>query len=143
MIHGIESYQLLEEVDRQAAKNERNIKCLLQLHIAQEQTKFGLSYEELQHIITDIPKLQLINQLNSTTVCGLMGMATFTDDEQLIRKEFSYLKTCFDECRQKLVRSSEFDTLSMGMSADYRIAIEEGSNMIRVGSLLFGAREPK
>ncbi|RYG04739.1 MAG: YggS family pyridoxal phosphate-dependent enzyme [Chitinophagaceae bacterium] len=140
MIHGVESYQLLEEIDRQAGKNDRNIKCLLQLHIAKEESKFGLSYEELQTIIDDIPKLQLINQIANVTVCGLMGMATFTEDTDLVRREFMLLKQAFDDSRRKLVRKSEFDTLSMGMSADFEIAIEEGSTMVRVGSLLFGER---
>ena len=141
MIHGVESYQLLKEIDRQAAKNERTINCLLQMHIAQEESKFGLSYEELQAIIADIPKLELINQLTNVTISGLMGMASFTEDKRQIRKEFEYLKAAFDECKANLVKSSEFNTLSMGMSADYEIAIEEGSTMIRVGSLLFGQRE--
>lgn len=142
MIHGVESYQLLEEIDRQSVKNDRNIKCLLQLHIAQEQTKFGLSYEELMNIINDLPKLELINQIKNTTIAGLMGMATFTEDQDVIRKEFRYLKHAFDDCRKNIVRSSTFDTLSMGMSADYKIAIEEGSTMLRIGSLLFGNRNP-
>jgi pyridoxal phosphate enzyme (YggS family) len=141
MIHGVESYQLLEEIDRQAVKHERNVKCLLQLHIAQEESKFGLSYEELQAIIRDIPKLDLLNQIRNITVSGLMGMASFTEDKAQIRREFEYLKAAYDDCRAELVKSSEFDTLSMGMSADYQIAIEEGSTMIRVGSLLFGERE--
>jgi pyridoxal phosphate enzyme (YggS family) len=140
MIHGVETYQLLEEIDRQAVKNERRIKCLLQMHIAQEESKFGLSYEELQDIIRDLPKLELIDQIRNTTVSGLMGMATFTDDKDQVRKEFRFLKRAFDEAKKQLVKSSEFDTLSMGMSADYKIAIEEGSTMIRVGSLLFGER---
>ncbi|MHA4845747.1 YggS family pyridoxal phosphate-dependent enzyme [Flavitalea antarctica] len=142
MIHGVESYQLLEEIDRQAVKNERNIKCLLQLHIAQEESKFGLSYEELQDIIRDIPKLELLNQIRNVTISGLMGMASFTKNKAQVRKEFEYLKAAFDDCKANLVKSSEFNTLSMGMSGDYEIAIEEGSTMIRVGSLLFGQREP-
>ena len=142
MIHGVESYQLLEEIDRQAVKNERNIKCLLQLHIAQEESKFGLSYEELQDIIRDIPKLELLNQIRNVTISGLMGMASFTTNKVQVRKEFEYLKAAFDDCKANLVKSSEFTTLSMGMSGDYEIAIEEGSTMIRVGSLLFGQREP-
>jgi PLP dependent protein len=142
MVHGVDSYQLLEEIDRQAGKQERKIKCLLQVHIAQEETKFGLSYEELQMLVRDIPKLELIKQVTNTTVSGLMGMASFTEDEQQIRKEMKFLKAAFDDCKQKLVHSSEFDTLSMGMSADYKIAIGEGSTMIRVGSLLFGERDP-
>ncbi|RYY17430.1 MAG: YggS family pyridoxal phosphate-dependent enzyme [Chitinophagaceae bacterium] len=141
MIHGVESYQLLEEIDRQAVKQERNIKCLLQLHIAQEETKFGLSYEELQSIINDIPKLELLNQISNITMSGLMGMASFTNDKAQVRKEFEFLKAAFDDCKETLVKSSDFDTLSMGMSADYEIAIEEGSTMIRVGSLVFGERE--
>ncbi|MET0244956.1 MAG: YggS family pyridoxal phosphate-dependent enzyme [Flavitalea sp.] len=140
MIHGVESYQLLEEIDRQAVKNDRHIKCLLQMHIAREESKFGLSYDELQSIIDDIPKLQLINQIKNTTVCGLMGMATFTENMDDVRREFKVLKQAFDDSRRKLVRKSEFDTLSMGMSADFEIAIEEGSTMVRVGSLLFGQR---
>lgn len=141
MIHGVESYKLLEEIDRQAAKNERNIHCLLQLHVAQEETKFGLSYEELQTIINDIPKLELINEIKHITLSGLMGMCSFTDDEKQVRLEMRFLKNAFDEARKNLVRSSEFNTLSMGMSADYKMAIDEGSTMIRVGSLLFGERE--
>jgi len=140
MIHGVESYQLLEEIDRQSVKQDKNIKCLLQLHIAEEETKFGLSYEELQGIINDLPKLELINQVKNTIIAGLMGMATFTEDQDIVRKEFKFLKHAFDEARENIVRSSAFDTLSMGMSADYKIAIEEGSTMIRIGSLLFGNR---
>ena len=140
MIHGVESYQLLEEIDRQSVKQDRSIKCLLQLHIAEEETKFGLSYEELQGIINDLPKLELINQVKNTVIAGLMGMATFTEDQHVVRKEFKFLKHAFDECRKNIVHSSSFDTLSMGMSADYKIAIEEGSTLIRIGSLLFGNR---
>jgi pyridoxal phosphate enzyme (YggS family) len=141
MIHGVDSYQLMEEIDRQAVKNEREIRCLLQVHIAEEQSKFGLSYEELMELIEDLPKLELINQLKNTVVCGLMGMATFTDDQEQIRKEFRFLKSAFDDAKKAIVRSSTFNTLSMGMSSDYKIAVEEGSTMIRIGSLIFGERE--
>ncbi|RYY24312.1 MAG: YggS family pyridoxal phosphate-dependent enzyme [Chitinophagaceae bacterium] len=142
MIHGVDSYQLLEEIDRQAVKNERQVKCLLQVHIAQESTKFGLSLEELLRIVDDLPKLELINQLKNTTISGLMGMASFTEEQDQVRKEFRYLKMAFDECRKRMIRASEFDTLSMGMSSDYKLALEEGSTMVRVGSMLFGQRDP-
>ncbi len=142
MIHGVESYQLLEEIDRQAVKNDRTVKILLQLHIAQETSKFGLSMDELWSIIDDLPKLELINQIKNTKICGLMGMASFTDDPDQVRREFRYLKIAFDECRNRVVHTSDFDTLSMGMSSDYHIAVEEGSTMIRVGSMLFGERDP-
>jgi hypothetical protein len=142
MIHGVESYQLLEEIDRQAVKNERTVKCLLQLHIAQETSKFGLSMDELWSIVDDLPKLELINQVKNTTISGLMGMASFTDDPDQVRREFRYLKIAFDECRNRVVHASDFDTLSMGMSSDYKIAVGEGSTMIRVGSMLFGERDP-
>ena len=100
MIHGVESYQLLEEIDKQAVKRERIINCLLQMHIAQEESKFGLSYEELQAIIADIPKLELINQIRNITISGLMGMASFTEDKRQVRKEFEYLKAPLTTAKQ-------------------------------------------
>lgn len=139
MIHGVESYKLLEEINREAIKHQRTINCLLQVHIAQEESKFGLNQLELMTVIQDLKKLELLNQFNQVKICGLMGMASFTDDEEQIRKEFKYLKCLFDDAKETLKRPS-FRTLSMGMSADYKIAIEEGSNMVRIGSLLFGAR---
>ena len=139
MIHGVESYKLLEEINREAIKHQRTINCLLQVHIAQEESKFGLNEKELMTMIGDLKKLELLKQFDHVKICGLMGMASFTEDEDQIRKEFKYLKCLFDDAKDALGRLS-FKTLSMGMSADYKIAIEEGSNMVRIGSLLFGAR---
>ena len=131
LIHGIDSYKLLQEVDKQAAKNNRVIDCLLQVHIAEEETKFGFDNNELQ-------ALPDLNELKHVRVCGLMGMASFSEDMEKVRGEFHTLKTIFNQFQQKY---ATVQILSMGMSSDYRIAVEEGSNMVRVGSLLFGARE--
>ena len=131
LIHGIDSYKLLQEVDKQAAKNNRVIDCLLQVHIAEEETKFGFDNNEL----LALPDL---NELKHVRVCGLMGMASFSEDMSKVRGEFHTLKTIFDQFQQKY---ASIQILSMGMSGDYQIAVEEGSNMVRVGSLLFGARE--
>ena len=133
LIHGVDSLKLLEEINKQSGKINKITNCLLQIHIAQEETKFGLDEEELNEII---------HQLNNSTmknvnVAGLMVMATNTNDENQIRKEFQYLKSL----QQKLqTENYKLQILSMGMTADYTIAIEEGSNMIRVGSLIFGSR---
>ena len=131
LIHGIDSYKLLQEVDKQAAKNNRVIDCLLQVHIAEEETKFGFDNNELQ-------ALPDLNELKHVRVCGLMGMASFSEDMEKVRGEFHTLKTIFNQFQQKY---ATVQIISMGMSSDYRIAVEEGSNMVRVGSLLFGARE--
>jgi len=133
LIHGVDSLKLLQEINKQSGKINKVTNCLLQIHIAQEETKFGLDEEELNEII---------HQLNNSTmknvnVAGLMVMATNTNDENQIRKEFQYLKSL----QQKLqTENYKLQILSMGMTADYTIAIEEGSNMIRVGSLIFGSR---
>jgi len=139
MIHGVDSFKLLEEINKQATLHQRSVKCLFQVHIAQEQTKFGLSDTELKELVVSLPKLKLINQLTNVKICGLMGMASFTEDTSLVRKEFKFLKCLFDDCRDE-INLPTFKTLSMGMSGDYKIAVEEGSNMVRIGSLLFGAR---
>ncbi|MEO5997315.1 MAG: YggS family pyridoxal phosphate-dependent enzyme [Chitinophagaceae bacterium] len=139
LIHGVDSFKLLEEINKQAGLQDRTINCLFQIHIAQEETKFGLSDTELKNMITSLPKLKLINQLSNVKLCGLMGMASFTEDANLVRKEFKYLKCLFDDTRDE-IKLPTFKTLSMGMSADYKIAVEEGSSMVRIGSLLFGAR---
>ena len=118
-------------MDKQAAKNNRVIDCLLQVHIAEEETKFGFDNNELQ-------ALPDLNELKHVRVCGLMGMASFSEDMEKVRGEFHTLKTIFNQFQQKY---ATVQILSMGMSSDYRIAVEEGSNMVRVGSLLFGARE--
>ena len=147
LIHSVDSEKLLKEINKEAKKNERIIDCLLQVHIAKEETKFGLDENELQQII------QALNLASNTTeeksfknisIKGLMGMASFTDDEKIVRKEFHSLKTLFDQFTihhsPLTTHHSPFTILSMGMSADYKIAIEEGSNMVRIGSLLFGER---
>lgn len=133
LIHGVDSFKLLKEIDKQAQKNNRNIACLLQMHIAEESTKFGLDSEELLAMLNDAN----FKALDNITIKGLMGMATFTDDEAQIRKEFQNLRQLYNKAKE-LVPSLE--VLSMGMSGDYKIAIEEGSTMVRIGSSIFGAR---
>jgi PLP dependent protein len=138
LIHGVDSYRLLEEIDRQAAKAGRVVDCLLQVHIAKETTKFGFSPDEL----TETLNTGNWQQLTSVRICGLMGMATFTDNQLQVREEFRTLKTLFDNLKTSFFKeNTAFDTLSMGMSDDYRIAIEEGSTMVRIGSSIFGARK--
>ena len=131
LIHGVDSERLLQEIDKQAVKHQRIIPCLLQIHIAQESTKFGLSETELDALIANA-----INYPN-VQLRGLMGMASFTEDTAQIQKEFAVLKNIFDRVQSQL---TGFDVLSMGMSGDYTLAIEQGGTMIRVGSKIFGAR---
>ena len=133
LIHGVDSLKLLTEINKQAKKHHRKISCLMQMHIAEEDTKFGLDKSELDGIINS----EVFKQFENIEIVGLMGMATFTTDETLIRKEFKYLKCIFDELRNVL---PDVSILSMGMSSDYTIAIEEGSNMVRIGNSIFGAR---
>lgn len=136
LIQGVDSKKLLIEIDKQAKKNNCVIDCLLQVHIAKEETKFGFDENELHELLaTDYTNYKNIR------IKGLMGMASFTDDEQKIRNEFKLLKSLFDKYALT-IHNSPFTILSMGMSADYKIAIEEGSNMARIGSLLFGKRSP-
>jgi PLP dependent protein len=135
LIHGVDSERLLIEINKQAKKNNRIIDCLLQVHIAQEETKFGFDDSELSDILNKIASGNL--QLQNVSVRGLMGMASFTDDVDKIRKEFCHLKNLYQSYISLL---PGFNILSMGMSADYKLAIECGSNMVRIGSLLFGAR---
>lgn len=133
LIQGVDSLKLLKEIDKQAGMAGKRVDCLLQVHIAEEETKFGLDKKELEEILRDI------DIFRNVSILGLMGMASFTSDQDNIRKEFRYLKKLFDE--SKLQTSNyKLQTLSMGMSSDYKIAIEEGSNMVRIGSLLFGER---
>jgi PLP dependent protein len=139
LIHGVDSYKLLLEIDKQARKFDRVIHCLLQVHVAQEETKFGFNEIELMEAMDAIHKYKLLNELKNVEVSGLMGMASFTDDLEQVRKEFKYLKLLFDHCAG-LPWNTGFNTLSMGMSGDFQLAIEEGSTMVRIGSLLFGAR---
>jgi pyridoxal phosphate enzyme (YggS family) len=138
MIHAVDSMKLLKEVNKQAAKFNRVIPCLLQVHIAEEETKFGLSGEELSQLIEGITTSNFPN----ISLAGLMGMATFTEDTTLVRKEFRFLKRLFDNIKINYKdKLPQFKELSMGMSGDYSIAVEEGSTIVRVGSLIFGERE--
>lgn len=133
LIHGVDSLKLLKEINKQGAKINREIKVLLQMHIAQEETKFGLNEAELQELLKSIKQEPLTN----VEIQGLMGMASFTENTAQVEKELSTLKKYFDQGKNVL---NSFSTLSMGMSGDYEMAIKEGSNMVRIGSLLFGAR---
>jgi len=133
LIHGVDSLKLLKEINKQAIKHNRKINCLLQVHIAQEQSKFGLNETELFELIgTDE-----FGNLKNVTVKGLMGMATFTDNEEQIRKEFSYLNSVYSKLKNRI---PDVNVLSMGMSGDYKIAIQQGSTMVRIGSSIFGIR---
>ena len=135
LIHSVDNLSLLQTINKEALKNDRVISVLLQAKIATEDTKFGTDNDELKSLV--IESMHLENVL----VCGLMGMATFTDDMDQVRAEFKSLKTTFDNIKSEYFSSDgNFKEISMGMSGDYKIALEEGSTMIRVGSLLFGAR---
>jgi hypothetical protein len=136
LIHGIDSVKLLKEVAKQAAKNSRLLAVLLQVHIAKEETKFGFDEDELLNTDWELE----LHDLKNIEVQGLMGMASFSNDEDLVRSEFKTLKRLFDQFPKQQISNLNFQTLSMGMSGDYKIALEEGSNMIRVGSLIFGSR---
>ena len=137
LIHGVDSYKLLEEINKQATKVNRIVDCLLQVHIAQEETKFGFSSKELVEMLF----VGEWSNLKHTRICGLMGMATFTDNEAQIRTEMQNLKQLFDSVKRDFFESDNaFSQLSMGMSDDYQIAIGEGSTIIRVGSRIFGER---
>jgi PLP dependent protein len=141
LIHSVESEKLLKEINKQAAKNNRTIDCLLQVHIAQEETKFGLDVEELDQLISR--NNEDPNLLNHVCIKGLMGMASFSSDTTLIEKEFMFLKSLFDKYQFISAKNMNFSILSMGMSGDYSIALKAGSNMVRIGSMLFGARAGK
>ena len=141
LIHGVDSLKLLKEISKQGAKINRVIHCLLQIHIAEEQTKFGLDEEELLNVIAEAKQKPL--EYSHVFIDGLMGMATFSDDEEKVRGEFKYIKYMFDKYQDVKTANCNLSILSMGMSGDYQLAIEEGSNMVRIGSLLFGARPTK
>ena len=136
LIHGVDSLKLLKEINKQALKNNRIIQCLLQFHIAQETTKYGLLLEEAIELINS-PEF---NQLKNINISGVMGMASNTNDETAIAKEFSNLKFIFDHLFTIFINQKSFKWVSMGMSGDYKIAIKHGSNMIRIGSTIFGKR---
>ena len=131
LIHGVDSFKLLKEIEKQAQKHSRIISCLIQIRIAEEETKFGLPPDQLDSL------LESSKVFNNVKIVGLMGMATYTKDRNQITSEFNSLKKLFDKAKKKL---PDMETLSMGMSGDYDIAIKCGSNMIRIGSNIFGAR---
>ena len=137
LIHGVDSLKLLQEIDKQAKKNNRTIDCLLQIYIAEEETKFGLDEEEVGTLLSS----STFQELKNIRVVGLMGMATFTDNQNQIKKEFTHLKTIFDN--RKIINTSncQLNTISMGMSGDYKLAIDCGSTMVRIGSSIFGGRK--
>jgi len=138
LIHSVDSIKLLLEIEKQATKNNRIISCLLQVHIAEEDSKFGFDEKDIRELIT----FPLWKDLKHIKIKGLMGMATFTPQQDQIRKEFRKLKTLFDELKeQTLPLQVQMEELSMGMTGDYRIALEEGSTMIRIGTALFGIRD--
>ena len=139
LIHGVDSEKLLNEINKQGKKINRVIPCLLQMHISKEETKFGLDETELKTIIEKITTDQ--KAYDQISLKGLMGMASFTEDNELIIKEFNHLKRIFDQSNTQLsIINYQLSILSMGMSADYGMAIEAGSNMVRIGSMLFGSR---
>ena len=138
LIQGVDSFKLLKEINKQALKYNREIDCLLQVHIAQEETKFGFDETELEEIF--INKKEELATLKNVYIKGLMGMASFTEDENKISNEYKYLKTLFDKYKSISTANSQLKILSMGMSGDYKIAINEGSTIVRIGSLLFGKR---
>ena len=137
LIHGVESFRLLKEINKQAQKNNRVIDVLLQFFIANEETKFGLSFEEAEAILSD----ENFKELQNVRICGVMGMASFSNNQEQIREEFKTLKSTFDKLKSTFFDNEKsFNVISMGISGDYKIAIEEGSTMIRVGSSIFGKR---
>ena len=136
LIHGVDSFNLLKEINKQANKNNRVIDCLLQVHIAQEETKFGFDGNELDELFSSN-----LNSLTNIRIKGMMGMASFSDDKEKVRAEFKRLKSLFYKYAQVSFINSQLSILSMGMSGDYQLAIEEGSTLVRIGSLLFGNRQ--
>lgn len=137
LIHGVDSLKLLKEINRQAARWRKNINCLLQIHIAEEETKFGLDENEL----TELLNSDEFKEMNNIKVIGLMGMATFTENQEQIKKEFDYLKSIFYKLNTlPTTFNLQPTTLSMGMSGDYQLAIDCGSTMVRIGSSIFGSR---
>ena len=137
LIHSVDSFKLLKEINKQAEKSQRVISCLLQIHIAQEETKFGFSFDECRTMLQE----EGWKTLTHVQLCGVMGMATFTDDVREVRNEFRSLKKFFDEIKENYFSHNDaFREISMGMTDDYPIAIEEGSTLIRIGTKIFGER---
>lgn len=138
LIHAVDSMKLLKEINKQALKHKRVINCLLQFHIAEEESKFGYDLSEAMEML----KSEEFRILEGVNIVGVMGMATFTEEHDQIRSEFKQLKTNFDKLKTEcFAEKADFEEISMGMSGDYQIAIEEGSTMVRVGSSIFGARQ--
>ncbi len=137
LVHSVDSERLLLEMDKYAVKNSLKVRCLLELFVAQEETKQGFSEEELFALLENLQQ----NPLHGVEICGLMGMASFVEDEKQIREEFLSLKRVFDKVREKYISTlPQFNELSMGMSGDYKIAVECGSTMVRIGTTIFGVR---
>ncbi len=136
LIHGVDSMKLLEEINKQAQKHNRVIDCLLQIYIAEEESKFGLDENELEEMLKQVQH----EEMQNIKIVGLMGMATFTDNQNQIKKEFLRLKSIFDKYQPLNTEHCQLNTLSMGMSGDYKLAIDCGSNMVRIGSSIFGNR---
>ncbi|MBF4471274.1 YggS family pyridoxal phosphate-dependent enzyme [Flavobacterium sp. HJJ] len=136
LIHGVDSFKLLEEINKQAKKNNRIIDCLLQIYIAEEESKFGLDEVELSVLLSS----PAFKEMKNIRIVGLMGMATFTDDQNQIKKEFQHLKSIFDGLQSLQAANCKLQTVSMGMSGDYQLAIACGSTMVRIGSSIFGGR---
>ncbi len=136
LIHGVDSLKLLQEINKQALKNNRVIDCLLQMYIAEEESKFGLDENELNELLSSFE----FKELKNIRILGLMGMATFTEDQNQIKKEFTHLKSIFDSVQKIENENLKLNTISMGMSGDYQLAIECGSTMVRIGSSIFGGR---
>lgn len=134
LIHSVDSLKLLLEINKQAQKINRIVDCLLQVHIAQEETKFGMDEQEIYAVVDQL------SSLPNVSIKGLMGMATFSDDTDMIRNEYKYLKQLYDKLLTEKPECASFNILSIGMSSDYNIAVEEGSTMVRIGSLIFGER---
>lgn len=137
LIHSVDSLKLLKVINKEAIKNKRTINCLLQIHIAEESTKFGLSFEECCELLES----ESFKSMNNVVISGLMGMATFTDDKKQVEQEFSTLKNIFQDIKEKYFKDNDsFKEISMGMSDDYQVGIEQGSTMVRIGSAIFGYR---
>ena len=136
LVHGVDSLKILQEINKQAAKNDRIINCLLQIHIAEEETKFGLDESELNNLLTSAE----FQEMEHIQILGLMGMATFTDNQNQVKKEFQNLKSIYDNLKPLNTKKCKLNTVSMGMSGDYQLAIECGSTMVRIGSSIFGGR---
>ncbi len=136
LIHGVDSLKLLSEINKQAQKQDRVIDCLLQMYIAEEESKFGLDENELNDVLNS----EEFQSMENIKIVGLMGMATFTENQNQIKKEFTHLKSIFDKIKAQPIANCQLSILSMGMSGDYELAIECGSTMVRIGSSIFGGR---